>query len=392
MTLPLYMQDTFGYPTGIVLMTVIGFFFGFVLERSGFGRATILAGQFYFTNMRVLKVMFSAVVTAMLGLTLLEGLGVLDLSLVAVPPAYLVPQLAGGLLVGAGFVVSGYCPGTSVVAAASGHRDGVLTLVGIVAGSLLFGLFYPLLEPFYLMTPIHEIRFPELLGLPAPVVALGVVLMAVGAFLGGEKVERIFAKKNGEEPPDVAPRTRNGVFALMGAAAALALVTMALPASEPAAAPAKAHRPITPTALAQAIVSESPRMHLVDLRDPATCAAGTIPGALCLTADDPDGAFLKDLPPTRPLVLFGDGDITAVPEPARRFGGELLLVPGGYPAFRQEVLTAPAPPAEADPAALADYRLKSALHGHFTGAASAPAAARVAPKTITRTVKKGGGC
>ena len=50
---------------GLVGAVVIGFFFGFVLERAGFGRATTLAAQFYLTDMTVFKVMFSAIVTAM---------------------------------------------------------------------------------------------------------------------------------------------------------------------------------------------------------------------------------------------------------------------------------------------------------------------------------------
>ena len=65
--LPLYMKDAFGEPVGFVLATLLGFGFGFVLERSGFGRANVLSAQFYFTDTRVLKVMFSAIVTALLG-------------------------------------------------------------------------------------------------------------------------------------------------------------------------------------------------------------------------------------------------------------------------------------------------------------------------------------
>ena len=80
MSFPFYMQDDFGLPVGLVLCTVIGFFFGLVLERSGFGRADILVSQFYLDDMRVLKVMFTAIVTAMLGMAALESVGLLDMS------------------------------------------------------------------------------------------------------------------------------------------------------------------------------------------------------------------------------------------------------------------------------------------------------------------------
>ena len=114
MIFPLYAQDFFGYFTGLLFGTLIGFCFGFVLERSGFGQAPVLAAQFYLTDTRVLKVMFTGIVTALLGMTLLSGLGVLDFSKVTVPETFLWPQLVGGLLLGIGFIVSGYCPGTGI--------------------------------------------------------------------------------------------------------------------------------------------------------------------------------------------------------------------------------------------------------------------------------------
>ena len=110
--LPLYPHDVFGFPTGLLLGTLIGFAFGFVLERAGFGNAKNLAAQFYLTDTRVLKVMFSAIATACAGIGLLSGFGVLDLSLLTVPETFLGPHVVGGLLLGIGFIVSGYCPGT----------------------------------------------------------------------------------------------------------------------------------------------------------------------------------------------------------------------------------------------------------------------------------------
>ena len=58
---------------GLVVGTLIGFGFGFTLERAGLGRAQKLAAQFYGTDLTVLKVMFGAIVTAMLGLVVLSG-------------------------------------------------------------------------------------------------------------------------------------------------------------------------------------------------------------------------------------------------------------------------------------------------------------------------------
>jgi uncharacterized membrane protein YedE/YeeE len=124
----------------LLIAVGLGFGFGFVLERAGFGRSTKLAGQFYLHDMTVFKVMFSAIVTAMLGVLVLEGLGLLDLTALsesALSFTYLWPMVAGGFLLGVGFIVSGYCPGTSVVATASGNLDGLVTVVGVVTGTLV---------------------------------------------------------------------------------------------------------------------------------------------------------------------------------------------------------------------------------------------------------------
>ena len=136
---------------GLVVAVVIGFCFGFVLERAGFGRSTKLAAQFYFYDMTVFKVMFSAIVTAMLGVIMAGGLGLVDIRHVAqlvVSGTFIWPMLVGGLLLGVGFIISGYCPGTSLVSAASGGVDGLLAFVGVIIGSVLFGMVYPAIADF----------------------------------------------------------------------------------------------------------------------------------------------------------------------------------------------------------------------------------------------------
>lgn len=117
---------------------VIGIGFGFFLERAGFGGARKLVAQFYLNDLTVFKVMFTAIITAMVGLYYLSVLGIVDLSLVYVGTTYLMPQIVGGLVLGVGFVVGGYCPGTSCVAVATGRIDGLVTLFGIVVGISIF--------------------------------------------------------------------------------------------------------------------------------------------------------------------------------------------------------------------------------------------------------------
>src|SRR4029077_10301062 len=124
------------------------------LERGGLGSARKLAGQFYLADLTVFKVLFSALVTAMLGAFWLDRLGVLDLNLVYLPPTFVLPQAAGGVLFGAGFLIAGLCPGTSCVAAAAGRLDGVGVIAGMLLGIAAFNAGFDRLAVFYDSTPL----------------------------------------------------------------------------------------------------------------------------------------------------------------------------------------------------------------------------------------------
>jgi hypothetical protein len=190
MTAPLLKYGLFGEEFSLVLAFVLGVGFGFCLERAGFGSARKLAAQFYLYDMSVFKVMFTAIVTAMLGVTYLGWIGWLDLSLVYLVPTFLKPQLVGGLVLGVGFVVGGYCPGTSVAALATGRIDAMVYELGIAAGTLAYAEVYPAIKPFVNADAMGQVTLPEVLGLPWGVVVFAVVVIAVLGFWGATKVER----------------------------------------------------------------------------------------------------------------------------------------------------------------------------------------------------------
>jgi uncharacterized membrane protein YedE/YeeE len=174
----------------LIIATLIGLAFGWTLERAGLGSAPKLAGQFYLTDLTVFKVMFSAIVTAMLGAFWLSRLGILDLSQVYLPETFLLPQLAGGLLFGVGFVVAGLCPGTSCVAAATGRGDGAMVTLGMFAGVLVTGLAFAPLRHFYESSARGSLTLPELLRVPTGVVVCAIVAMALVAFQFAERLEK----------------------------------------------------------------------------------------------------------------------------------------------------------------------------------------------------------
>jgi uncharacterized protein len=193
MNAPFYKFAAFGDEASLVIAFVIGIGFGFFLERGGFGSAKKLTSQFYLDDLAVFKVMFTAIVTAMLGVFYLSWLGMMDLSLVDLVTTNLWPQIVGGLVLGFGFVIGGYCPGTSLVAAVTGRIDGVVFILGVLAGIFAFGEAFPLLRGFYQSGDLGKLTLPQAFHLPYGLVVFLVVVMAVGGFVGAEWVERRFA-------------------------------------------------------------------------------------------------------------------------------------------------------------------------------------------------------
>jgi sterol desaturase/sphingolipid hydroxylase (fatty acid hydroxylase superfamily) len=193
MTFPLYAYERITDSQGLVVALALGFGFGWFLERAGFGSARRLAAQFYLYDMTVLKVMFTAIVTAAVGLWAFAALGVLDLSAVYLTPTSVGAQLLGGLLLGAGFVIGGYCPGTSAVATATGSGDGLVFMLGFAAGLAVYAVALPGLELWANANSIGEVTLPQLWGLPYGAVVLGLVALAAVAFAAAAWSERRFA-------------------------------------------------------------------------------------------------------------------------------------------------------------------------------------------------------
>lgn len=199
MNSPFFKFNYFGMDVSLILAFAIGIGFGFALERGGFGSAKILAAQFYFTNMRVLKVMFTAIVTAMLGVYFLSVIGFMDLSLIYIGDTYILPQVVGGLVLGIGFVVGGYCPGTSVVSVSTGKIDGLVYLIGIAVGIFVFGEMFPLIKTFYTSTDMGSLTLPQYFNMSYGLVVFLVVVMALGAFAAAEWGEKKMAARQPKE-------------------------------------------------------------------------------------------------------------------------------------------------------------------------------------------------
>jgi uncharacterized membrane protein YedE/YeeE len=195
---PLEVQGFFGEPWSLALAFAVGLLFGFFLERAGFGSARKLTGVFYLKDFAVPKVMLSAILVAMVGLLALGRASLLDLDLLAAMPTYIWPQLAGGLLLGIGFVVGGYCPGTSAVAAASGKWDALVFMAGLVTGIFGFAGLFDRLETFYFSGDLGDITLSDWTGLPPAGVVFLLLLVAGAAFWLIGRIERRPRKDEGD--------------------------------------------------------------------------------------------------------------------------------------------------------------------------------------------------
>ena len=189
MTAPFFEYGLFGAGFSLVVALIVGFAFGWCLERSGMGSARKLMGQFYLTDLTVFKVMFTAIITAMLGIFWLGWIGVLDITRVYVPETYILPQLLGGIIFGVGFATAGLCPGTSCVSAVTGRGDGAAAVLGMLTGVLVAGLFFGILEPFYDSTPHGTFTLPAMTRAPYGVVVFVIVAIALAGFQLAEWIE-----------------------------------------------------------------------------------------------------------------------------------------------------------------------------------------------------------
>jgi rhodanese-related sulfurtransferase len=198
---PLPLADILGHWGQYIVYLLIGIGFGFALEMSGFANAPKLAAQFYFKDMTVLKVMFGAIVTAMVLVFLASAVGLLDYYLVYVNPTFLWPGIVGGLIMGVGFILGGFCPGTSLVSAAVGKIDGIIFVLGVLFGIFAFGETVGYFEEFWYSSFMGRFTIPEWLGLPYGIVVVGIVLMALFMFWGSEQLERIFGGRDLSKEP-----------------------------------------------------------------------------------------------------------------------------------------------------------------------------------------------
>ncbi len=200
------------------LAVPIGFVFGYALFHAGFTDGRKIAWAFYFKDVGVPVVMFSAIVTGMLGLWGLSLVGFIDISEVYLLPTFLLPMAVGGLLFGLGMVIGGYCPGTAIASIATGKIDALVFIVGFLLGSLIFGDLFPVWGDFYNSDYMGVFRLDQALDVQLGTAVLAIVVIAVAGSLMMRAVQQRVWPEAEEDSQ------RGQVVKLQGALIAIAVV------------------------------------------------------------------------------------------------------------------------------------------------------------------------
>ena len=181
--------DIISNELNLVLALVIGFFFGFILEQAGFSSTRKLAGLFYGYDFTVLRVFFTAGVTAMIGIVVLAYFGLVEWDLLYINPTFLYSAIIGGLIMGVGFIIGGYCPGTSFAGASIGKIDAIVFIIGTVLGVFIFAELYPYFKSIYLANNYGDLRLDKFLGVNPGLIVFIFAFIAFLAFVITTKIE-----------------------------------------------------------------------------------------------------------------------------------------------------------------------------------------------------------
>jgi len=178
----------------LLIGLLIGIGFGFALEQAGFSSSRKLAGMFYGYDTTVIKVFFTAAIVALVGSQLLSFFGLLNLNQVFVNEFYVASSIVGGVIMGAGFIMGGFCPGTGLSAMSIGKIDAIIFFAGGLTGAFLFAETYPLIEKLANSGYKGPVKVNEALGMSTGVFILLLIVAAAVMFWIAEAAEKKFAR------------------------------------------------------------------------------------------------------------------------------------------------------------------------------------------------------
>lgn len=288
---PLIPQDIINGDLNFFFALIIGIAFGFILEQAGFSSSRKLAGVFYGYDFVVLKVFFTAGVTAAIGLFFLKYMGWVDFNFLYVNPLYVWSALIGGIVMGFGFILGGFCPGTSLGAAVIGKIDAWFFIGGMFLGVFLFGIFYTVFEPLHMGHFLGSPFIYDTLGLSQKWFLVLLIFMALAAFAVTQLIE-----DNSTKFKDLLHTQKLSVRYPLLFAFILSIIILFLPGQrhsysneitrkDLAAAILSTERYIPVEKVAHTLVHDVRDLHLVDVRSASNFNTFHLPGAVNLPVE-----------------------------------------------------------------------------------------------------------
>jgi rhodanese-related sulfurtransferase len=339
----------------LIIIFIIGLFFGLVLEQSGFSSSRKLAGVFYGYDFVVLKVFFTAGITAMSGLVIMGYFGLIDLSVIFVNSNFLLSALVGGAIMGFGFILGGFCPGTSVTGAVIGKIDAMVFIAGIFLGIFVFGAFDTTFNKLFTGYYFDHELISETLGFSKHFMVFVWILMALAAF----GVAGYFEKRStvGLRPTNVRyPRLGIEVFL----AIVIAVVILFLPEQKAKGLFQVNEKKVLSMIndpqsmmdadeLAYLIINNPKKLNIIDVRDEASYASFHIPGSARVPLDRITSKGYLDMfnNPLKKTVLVSEGGVDAgkaLVLLARKGHKNIAVLNGGLNAFTRTIFLENTPP------------------------------------------------
>jgi hypothetical protein len=191
---PLSSYSVFPEWLDLLIAFLIGTGFGFSLEQAGFSSSRKLVGMFYGYDTTVIKVFFTAAIVALIGSQLLSYLGLLNLNQVFVNEFYVTASIVGGVIMGAGFIMGGFCPGTGLSALSIGKIDAMVFFAGGLSGAFLFAETYPLIQNLANAAYKGPVRINEVMGISPGLFIFLLIIAAAVMFWLAEAAEKRFAR------------------------------------------------------------------------------------------------------------------------------------------------------------------------------------------------------
>jgi len=137
----------------IISAILIGLLFGFVLQKAGAANPQRIIEMLRLKDFHLMKAILSGIGLSSLLLFILMALDIMDNSNLSVKTAY-IGVIIGGAIMGTGWAITGFCPGTGIVAAGAGRKDALSFILGGLVGAFIFTLAYGSLKSTFLFDKI----------------------------------------------------------------------------------------------------------------------------------------------------------------------------------------------------------------------------------------------